>query len=184
MERIKESYRRHSLVVGKTESGWIGVVWKDGAKVNSCEGVGKGELLETLRSWVDESFVTIARERSAPPSGDDYVRAFQSIMEEIPDSYWKMLKAHYHAPDQVITATGLADAADYASYSPANLHYGTLGKMLYEVLPVEVYSGKDGKPVYTFALATAADRDESEENWKWKLRPEVAYAVEKLGLAT
>ena len=184
MERVREVYRRHSLVVGETESGWLGVIWKDRTKIYTYEGSSKDEILEHLRNYIDESFMTIARERSAPPSGDEYVRAFQGILDDLPPSYCAMLKAHYHAPDQTISATELADAAGYSSYSPANLHYGTLGKMLYEVLPVEVHKGTDGKPVYTYALATDADRGGPEEYWKWKLRPEVAYAIERLGLAT
>ena len=35
-----------------------------------------------------------------PPNGDDYVHAFQTILDELPDSYCAMLKAHYHAPNQ------------------------------------------------------------------------------------
>lgn len=182
MERATEVYRRHSLVVAKAGSGWLGVIWGNRKKIHECEGSSKEVVLDMLRTFVDESFVTIARQRPAPPNGDDYVHAFQTILDELPDSYCAMLKAHYHAPNQEITTTALADAAGYSNYSSANLHYGTLGKMLYEVLPIEVEKGSDGQPVYTFALATAGDTRDSEERWTWKMRPGVAYALERLGL--
>jgi len=184
MPRVRENYRRHSLVVAETGSGWLGVIWGNRKKIHECEGPSEEAVLDMLRTFVDESFVTIAKERPAPPSGDEYVHAFRAIVDDLPDSYRAMLKGHYHAPNQEITTTALADAAGYSNYSSANLHYGTLGKMLYEVLPIEVEKGSDGQPVYTFALATAGDTRDSEERWTWKMRPGVAYALEQLGLTT
>ena len=94
-----------------------------------------------------------------------------------------MLKAPYRAPNQTITATELATAAGYKSYSAANLQYGNVGKALYEELPVEIPAREDGSLIYTSALATAGEKTEAEVHWAWKLRPEVAYAIEHLGLA-
>lgn len=93
-----------------------------------------------------------------------------------------MIRAHYRAPDHRITATLLADAAGYASYSPANLHYGTIGRLLYEELPMELPVRKDGSLIYTYMLAVAGDKSGPEEHWVWQMRPEVAAAVEVLGL--
>jgi hypothetical protein len=100
MERATEVYRRHSLVAAKAGSGWLGVIWGNRKKIHECEGSSKEVVLDMLRTFVDESFVTIARQRPAPPNGDDYVHAFQTILDELPDSYCAMLKAHYHAPNQ------------------------------------------------------------------------------------
>ena len=95
-----------------------------------------------------------------------------------------MLKAHYHAPDQTLTASQLANAAGYDDYSSANLHYGRVGKLLNDVLPIELHRRSDGTPVYTSALATPGDRTTDEQHWTWKLRPQVAFAIEQLGLAS
>ena len=96
-----------------------------------------------------------------------------------------MLKAHYHAKDQMITATQLAEAAGYANHNAANLHYGRVGYLLNEELPIKLQRRKkDDKPIATFALATAGDQKGAEEYWTWKLRPGVAYAIERLGLHT
>ena len=93
-----------------------------------------------------------------------------------------MLKAHYHAENQAITAGELAAAAGYASYHPANLHYGNIGKSLYELAPIDLPKYKDGTPIYTFYLATALTDAEDEQYWNWKLRPELSNAIEALGL--
>lgn len=94
-----------------------------------------------------------------------------------------MLKAHYHAPDQTLTPTRLAESAGYNDYSSANLHYGKVGKLLNDVLPIVLLEQSDGTPVYASALATPGDRTTDEQYWTWKLRPEVAFAIEQLGLA-
>jgi hypothetical protein len=104
-------------------------------------------------------------------------------MDELSDGHIAMLKAHHAAPGREITASRLARAAGYASYAAANLQYGLLGKTLYEELPVKLPTYDDGTPCYTYALATAGNTDEAESHWIWKLRPEVADAMEQLGLS-
>ena len=100
------------------------------------------------------------------------------------DGHMAMLRAHYNANDQCITATQLAEAAGYSNYGAANLQYGNIGKAIYEELLMALPTRNDGTPIYTYALATAGDPTSEEEHWVWKLRPEVAAAVEILGLNT
>ena len=82
-----------------------------------------------------------------------------------------------------MTATELATAGGYDSYVSANSQYGALARKLAEELewnPPEF----NGVPTWTFALATGADgesRADMEalgyEQWRWKLRPEIAAAL-------
>lgn len=64
------------------------------------------------------------------PSKENYKRAFLAIQHNVTDSHRKMLKAHYHAPQQTITATKLAEAAEYEHYGGANLQYARIGEMV------------------------------------------------------
>ena len=48
-----------------------------------------------------------------------------------------MLEAHLDAPEQILTATQLAQAAGYDDYVVANAQYGTLGRALAEKLEWE-----------------------------------------------
>jgi hypothetical protein len=183
-DRIVETYRGRQLVAAKDGTTTSGVVWKAGKKVFRHTGTNLQDVLETLRSHVDEGFAEVVRLRTEPLNGDDYVRALQTVLKDLSDGHCAMLKAHYHAPNQTITATELAAAAGYKSYSAANLQYGNVGKALYEELPVDIPRRDDGSLIYTSAIATADEKTENEVHWTWKMRPEVAYAVEHLGLAT
>jgi hypothetical protein len=95
-----------------------------------------------------------------------------------------MLKSHFHAPDQTMTATELAKAAGYANYNATNLQYGKVGQMLYDVVPTKLIKRKNGTLVFTSALAEPGAKTAPEKEWQWKLRPAVATAIERLGLHT
>ena len=182
-DRIVEKYRGRQLVAAKNGTATLGAVWKAGTKVFNYTGTNLQDVLAALRSHVDEGLTESVKTRTEPPDGEDYVRAFQAVLKDLSDGHCAMLKAHYRAPNQTITATELATAAGYKSYSAANLQYGNVGKALYEELPVEIPAREDGSLIYTSALATAGEKTEAEVHWAWKLRPEVAYAIEHLGLA-
>ena len=81
-----------------------------------------------------------------------------------------------------------ADAIEDTSLDAANLRYGSIGQALYEELPAflkqQQRKQKGGTLDYIGALAEAEDRSGSREAWVWKMRPEVASALEELGLTS
>ena len=182
-DHLVEDYRGHELVAAKKDGGFQGVVWKNKKRAGKCVGTGMDDVMSQLRGLVDETLGAVARARTAPPDGDEYVGAFKFIAKKLSGSHLAMLKAHYRAPDQTLTPTELAKAAGYSNYNAANLQYGNVGKLLNEVLPIELSTRADGSPVYTSALATEGERVGAEEHWRWKLRPQVAFAIEALGFA-
>ncbi len=80
------------------------------------------------------------------------------------------------------------DALEDTSLDAANLQYGAIGQALYEQLPAFLKQQKrkrkekDGTLDYIGALAEAEDRSGSRDAWVWKMRPEVASALEELEL--
>ena len=78
------------------------------------------------------------------------------------------------------------DAVDDTSLNAANLQYGSIGQALYEQLPAflkqQKRKQKDGTLDYIGALAEAEDRNGPRDAWVWKMRPEVASALEELEL--
>ena len=80
------------------------------------------------------------------------------------------------------------DAVEDTSPNAANLQYGSIGQALYEQLPAflkqQKREQKDGTLDNIGALAEAEDRSGPREAWVWKMRPEVASALEELGLTT
>ena len=111
---------------------------------------------------------------------EELVNALKNV--EIKIGQLKVLRAHFLSPNCVITSTQLAAAADYKGYQAANLWYGKLGKAIAIHLgttPDHTYD--DGMPIWTFMLADGW-RTGYEDEWEWKLRPEVAKALELTGL--
>jgi len=184
LDRIKETYRRHTVLAARHEGQLKGRVFKDRQVVHECEGTSIDEILVMLKEFIDVSLYEAAENRQSPPDGEEYVRAFKKIQTGLTNAQCAMLKAHYRADGQTLTATELAKAAGYATYSAANLQYGMVGYNLNEELPIKLETRANGTPIATFALATAGEQKGSELHWSWKLRPEVAYAIEKLGLHT
>jgi len=181
--RVLEEYRRHKILAMHHKGAFKGRVWKGKELLDEIEGDSINAIINELHDFVDQRFVDIAQNRTSTPASPEYVMAFQAIIEGLSDSHVAMLKAHYLAPDCERTATQLAEAAGYSSYGAVNLQYGMVGKKLNEELPIILPTREDGTPIYTYALATAGDRSGDEAHWVWRLRPEVAYAIEKLGLA-
>ena len=181
-ERIVVEDRGHKLVALMTNGTCKGKTWNPDGSSSVFEGDDLAEVLSAQKDLVDKSFVDRANSRTTSPAAIEYVRAFQSILQSLPDSYLVMLKAHYRSPNQNITSTELAEACDFKNYNAAVLHYGTLGSKLYEQLPINLPADKDGKPVYTYMLATEGDRGQAKSDWSWKMRPEIADAIAQLGL--
>lgn len=181
-DRIKETYRRHTIVAALHDGAIKGRVYKNKQVIYESGGDSVESIVDTIKKFIDDSIVGAASNRDKPPDGEEYVNAFRNVVNELTGGHCAMLKAHYHAENQTLTTSQLAEAAGYSSYSAVNLQYGMVANALNEELPIELPTRSDGTPIATFALATAGNREGSEDQWTWKLRPEVAFAIEILGL--
>src|SRR5450631_1533843 len=54
--------------------------------------------------------------KAPKPTAKAYLAALRKILPTLSDGHLAMLKAHYHAPNRVLTATQLAEAAGYSGY--------------------------------------------------------------------
>ena len=94
----------------------------------------------------------------------------------------EMLRAHYRAAGRRLTATGLAQAAGCRHYAFANRWYGQMGRELFGAVPSRIDRWTAaGVPVFTTMLAADVTQPGDAER-VWELRPNVARAVEVLGL--
>jgi len=93
-----------------------------------------------------------------------------------------MLKAHYHCPGQTISAVQLANAAGYDNYSTGNEHYGWFAHKLADLMGHVPARNPDGVLRWTYTLCTASPQNDHQGHFQWVLRPEVACALENLGL--
>src|SRR5690606_9646566 len=90
----------------------------------------RDEALATVKAELDQLDAVQLSEcdDEGAPSAKVYERAFAALLPAMPESYHAMLRAHLRAPDHLISATQLAEAAGYENHNAANLHYGTLGQ--------------------------------------------------------
>ncbi|EPB9466124.1 MULTISPECIES: HNH endonuclease [Vibrio] len=93
----------------------------------------------------------------------------------------KMLRQHYYAEEQLISAINLAKAAGYESYEIANKQYGSFARKLSEKSGFIPNIIRDGKPVWTFVVCDETSHNRSS-GYVWKLRSEVSELLEELGL--
>jgi hypothetical protein len=144
--------------------------------VHKLEGVDVPDSIRKAKKAIDPGLGVATRDGDA---GDQaYARALEAILPELSMGQVKMLQAHYHAPDRIISATELAKAAGYSNHSGANLKYGNLGKALHEHHPVDLRARSNGTLIYTCALADSPDfvhNTEEDSHWRWRMLSSLAY---------
>ena len=107
------------------------------------------------------------------PSADAYSYAFAELEPTLPAKHRAMLRAHYAAPAHTLTAAQIAAAVGYKSYSTVNLQYGTLAKRVCSLL------GRS--PEYYVLILVSFEVGGVHGHLNWRMRPEVARALERLG---
>jgi len=163
-------YIGYTLIANFSKGKFRGHLKKDKRLILEIEGTSIEDVLSKLKNEVDAEL-----EGVVSPEASKYIGAFSVIRGDIHDGQFAMLKAHHNAPDRAITATQLAKAASYDHWSSANLHYGLLGQMLCDELNLKPH-------LATHAIATEKENGTDKGEWLWIMRPEVAEAVEYLGL--
>jgi hypothetical protein len=171
-----------TLVARFNKGAYRGALWHSGRIINEVQGSSLDEAYQSLLRLLYEHQVAKAASREGQaPSSSETEKAFERIWAKMTHGQRKMLIAHYKAPQHRITATELAQAAGYANYSAANLHYGLLGALVFSEMPEVLPSRADGTPIMTFAIATGNASDLSAENhWVWTMRPHIVEALDKL----
>lgn len=89
-----------------------------------------------------------------------------------------MLEAHLRSQDYQITATELARAAGYSSYSAANLHYGMFARKVCEAIGFSPLVGNSGNQTFTYVLAKPLNLP--NRDWQWTLHSVVVEALNAL----
>ena len=111
-------------------------------------------------------------------SVEEYKLGLHAIRRRMNPKHYEMLQAQYAAPNRTVTAPQLAKAIGYSSFSPVNLHYGRLGRLLAEAL------GKSPKPyygtIYWFLVLSLGSP--SKSGYLWTMRPALAAALEEMGI--
>jgi putative restriction endonuclease len=94
-----------------------------------------------------------------------------------------LLECQYNASNRTITPKQLANLVGYKSNGAVNLHYAKIGRYISEALNElpEKWEDRDG---YKWFKVLSTAEPNGPGSWLWKMRPEFAVALEKLGLVT
>lgn len=141
------------------------------------EGATIDEAVQHAKAWVDEARAAETHGRRAPHIGtaEEYARFLRT--QPVAAHHHALLTAHARAPDQVMTATELAEAARWDSHSSTNVHYGQLGRQVAEFL--ELRPVTFAEPIWTSVLADTADGRWGAEGreFRWRMHRELVEAL-------
>lgn len=182
------SYRHHSIKTLRNVSIWHAQAWRGkGREAKAVGDIYIGATLDAavlaVKDFLDEQAAALRAKRG--PSGFPCADEIRAALPQVPmnKSREAMLLAHLNAPDQILTATELAQAAGYGDYSVANLQYGQLAFDLAQELDWTPEEQTNGVTTWTFTLADDADKQARKDGsevpaqWRWQLRPEVIEAL-------
>jgi hypothetical protein len=190
------THGRYTIKSGPLKDRWGANAFRGKALIAKATGKSREEAIEAVKEELTriDSIALSERDEEGAPSAKEYARAILAI-EPISESYRAMLRAHLNAPDHLISATKLAEAANYAGYEAANLHYGTLGKMIADEIGFLPPKRANGDPIWTCAIARdpnldtefpetslvqAALRNIDQAHFEWQMRPQVVEALRSL----
>ena len=111
-----------------------------------------------------------------------YVAALEELgRRQTKPEYYRMLGTHWAAPRRTVSMAQLAEAAGYPDFRYANLRYGGLAARIAKYGDIRL----PPRWIALNALATwGAEPWNARGHFAFTMRPELAAALEELGLTT
>jgi hypothetical protein len=148
------------------------LLWRGGEKLAMAEGDTREAAYDEMQRLLGIQQLEKAKALGAgAPQPEQVATAFRFLWQHMHDKQQAMLKALYKHRE--LSATQLAEAAPYRSYSAANLWLGVAGAMFAQECPRgDLLQNSDESPVATSWFCTW-----NEGPRTWSLRPEVAEGM-------
>lgn len=159
---------------------------KNSVTVTRCQHCERDGLLRVRRLYspsstreteTSDSLVTEVTTEPDDVTTAVFLRALQLALPRMNDTQLIMLRAHYLAPEYVITTDELARAAGFDDHRAVNSQYGHLGSLLRQNAP----ELRDLNGQQSYALATFTPPDDRHPSWRWQLRGPLVDALSNLG---
>ena len=117
------------------------------------------------------------------PTVEELMAGFDRIHDKITPQQMTMLRVNYYSGGRSATMRELATASGYGDYKIANVQYGSLAKRLYKAIgyPKPKSVNSDGS-YWVLGLGEFIDRSDFGLEMQCVMRPEVAEALERLGI--
>ena len=197
MSFVTEAYGRYEIKSGPVGGAWGANAYRRKQLIAKANGQSREAALAAVKAELDrlQAVQLSESDQEGAPSARVYEKAFAALLPTMADSYHAMLRAHLNAPDHLISATKLAEAAGYAGYEGANLHYGKLGYAVAEEINFTPPKRADGTEIWTCAIARdpsldtefpdtspleAMMRSFDTAHFEWQMRPQVVEALRAL----
>lgn len=198
MAFLTEDYGRYQIRSGPLSGAWAANGYLRKTLIAKASGASREEVVKSVKVDLDRLDQTAAEEHDEEgvPPAKIYEDAFAALLPDMPESYTAMLRAHFSAPDHLLSATKLAEAAGYSGYGGANLHYGLLGQRVAQEIGFIPPRRDDGSEIWTCAIARdpaldtefpdtsmleALSRSFDTQHFEWQMRPQVVQALRSLG---
>lgn len=191
-----EIYGRYEIKSGPLGAKWGANAFRKKQLIAKATGQTRDEAVSTLKIELDrlDGIQLSESDEDGAPSAKVYEKALASLLPEMPASYHAMLRAHLRSPDNLISATKLAEAAGYAGYEGANLHYGKLGYAVAQEIGFKPPVREGGTEIWTCAIARDPNRNTEfpdtslqdallrteNAHFEWQMRPQVVAALKAL----
>jgi hypothetical protein len=127
--------------------------------------------------------LAMSSEVSAIATPEAYRTALLTLRDKgLPHGHFAMLRAQCRAPSYTITATQLAEAADYENYNAANLQYGTLASNVAHLLGYVPVTRTDGSTMWwtTLSYSSSGDDESNGGHFQFIMRPELVAALREM----
>jgi hypothetical protein len=192
-----EPYGRYEIKSGPIGGSWGANAFRRKQLIARGAGASRDDAVAAVKAELDslDSIQRAERDEEGAPSARVYEEALATLLPTMPHGYHAMLRAHLRAPDHLISATKLAEAAGYENYNAANLHYGTLGQRVGAEVGFDPPKRSNGDPIWTCVIARdpsldtefpdtsfleAAMRNIEAGHFEWQMRPQVVAALHAL----
>lgn len=124
------------------------------------------------------SLIVTVPEYFEAPSSAKYRDALETVEPEIGETQFETLRAQYGAPGRATTTRELARLVGHDHFRPMNALYGRLGRLIAKELGQKPKKQSEKSKHWWSVLSTG---ESTARGFQWKMRPQVADALEKLG---
>lgn len=180
---LKEDYCNYDLIARYWNEEYRGRVWKNKERIADCEGADLDEIMQQLRSIVDDMQAEKRQQRGRrKPTPREIADAILAIEFKLSRAQKMMLAIHAKSPGQRITVRALGRVGDYASLEGAFDEYAEVARRVCDELAYQPGSRrKDHYPGITLLVMEDIALGSTTQDTAVTLRPEMVKALELLG---
>ncbi|MCB1632017.1 MAG: hypothetical protein H7A12_03425 [Pseudomonadales bacterium] len=179
---LKDDYCNYDLIARYWDDEYRGRAWKNKQRVVDCDGTDLDEIMQKLRSIVDDIQAEKRRQRGRrKPSSREIADAILAIESKLSRAQKMMLVIHGKSPGYRISVRAIARVGDYASPEAAFEDYAEIARRICDELAyLPGQRRKDQYPGITLLFNEEIVIGSVTPETTLTLRPEIVKTLELL----